>query len=83
MNDQNYPPLEVLERSSLRPDCIYLLYNAFGIYMYVGRTTDSWFLNEIFKVQDFSMIDKSISEDEIFANMADSTYLTALCNIIS
>lgn len=51
--------------------------------MYVGRNTDPYFFNEIFKVQDFTQIDKSISEDEIFANMTDSTYLTALCNILS
>ena len=50
LNDQNYPPLEVLERRSLRPDCIYLSYNAFGIYMYIGRQTDPYFIEQIFKV---------------------------------
>lgn len=50
LNDQNYPPLEVLERCSLRPDCIYLLYNAFSILMYVGRQTDPYFIQMIFKV---------------------------------
>ena len=54
LNDQNYPPLEVLERRSLRPDCIYLSYNAFGIYMYIGRQTDPYFIEQIFKVQDFT-----------------------------
>jgi hypothetical protein len=83
LNDQNYPPLEVLERRSLRPDCIYLSYNAFGIYMYIGRQTDPYFIETIFKVQDFTQIDKQISEDEIFANAAESPYLTALYNIIT
>ena len=33
-------------------------------------------------LQDISQIDKAISEDEIFANVNDSPYLTALYGII-
>ena len=66
LNDQEYPPLEVLERSSVRSDSIYLLYNAMAIYMFVGRHSDPFFIYEIFKVNDISQIDKGISEEEIF-----------------
>lgn len=50
--------------------------------MYIGRYVDPWYINEIFKVQDFKQINRNISEDEIFANAADSAYLTALTSII-
>ena len=58
--------MEVLERSSVRSDSIYLLYNAMAIYMFVGRHSDPFFIYEIFKVNDISQIDKGISEEEIF-----------------
>ena len=48
----------------------------------MGRYTDPYFIYEIFKVQDISQIDREIGEDEIFANVNDSTYLTALYGII-
>lgn len=82
LNDQEYPPLESLERRTIRNDQIYLLYNAVAIYIYVGRYTDPFFIFEIFKVQDITQIDKAIGEDEIFANVGDSGYLTALYGII-
>jgi len=63
-------------------DGIYLCFNAMAIYMYVGRYVDPWYINEIFKVEDIKSINRSISEDEIFANAAESTYLTALTSII-
>lgn len=50
--------------------------------MYVGRYTDPFFIYELFKVEDITQINKNISEDEIFANVADSPYLTALYGII-
>ena len=50
--------------------------------MYVGRYTDPFFIYELFKVEDITQINKNISEDEIFANVTDSPYLTALYGII-
>ena len=82
LNDQEFPALEVLERSSLRPEGIYLLFNSFAIYMYVGRSCDPFFYHELFKVNDYFQIDKNISEDDIFATASESKYLTALSNII-
>ena len=54
LNDQDYPPLETLERASIRSDSIYLCYNSMTIYMYIGRYADPFFIYEIFKVEDFS-----------------------------
>jgi hypothetical protein len=82
LNEAEFPPLEVLERSSLRQDAVFLLFNSFTIYMYVGRQCDPFFYNQLFKVDDYFQIDKNISEDDIFANASESTYLTALSNII-
>ena len=83
LNEQEFPALEVLERNSLRPDMIYMLFNSYSICLFVGRQTDPWFIEEIFKVPNFQNIDKSISEDEMFANAAESKYLTALAGIIN
>lgn len=72
LDDQEYPPLEQLSRASITTDQIYLLYNAFTIYFFVGRNTDPYFIYEIFKANDVTQIDKAISEDEIFANVEES-----------
>lgn len=58
------------------------MYNAVAIYIYVGRYTDPYFIYEIFKVEDISQINKDIGEDDIFANVNESQYLTALYGII-
>jgi hypothetical protein len=59
------------------------LYNGFAIYFYIGRSCDPYFYNELFKVDEYPMIDKNISEEEIFENMDGSTYLTNLYNLIN
>jgi len=61
---------------------MYLLFNSFTIYLYVGRQCDPFFYNELFQVNDYFQIDKNTSEDDIFASVAESNYLTALSNII-
>ncbi len=48
LSDQEWPPLEVLSRNSLRQDGIYILFNSFTIYLFVGRQCDPFFYNEIF-----------------------------------
>jgi hypothetical protein len=82
LNGDEFPALEVLEKSAISNDQIYLAFNSVAIYMYIGRYTDPWYLNEIFKTDNFQQINRTISEDEIFANAADSAYLTALTSII-
>lgn len=59
-----------------------MCYNAFSIFLYVGKDVDPFFLQEIFKVGDFYSIDKAMGEEELFADYANSAYLTALYNII-
>ena len=54
-----------------------------AIYMFVGRHSDPFFILEIFKVNNLQHIDKTISEDEIFQNAAESPYLNSLYNIIN
>ena len=83
LTDQEFPPLEPLERRALQNDQIYLIYDAMAIYLYVGRMSDPFFIYEIFKVNDVSMVEKQISEEEIFENAQDSTYLSALYNIVT
>lgn len=80
---EEFPPLETLERQSLRQDGMYLLFNSFSISLYVGKQCDPWFIGEVLKAQDFANIDKSISEEEIFQDVENSAYLTALNSIIS
>ena len=83
LNDQEFPALEVLERNSLSREGIYLLFNSFTIYMYVGRQCDPYFYQELFKVNDYMQINKMISEDDMFADMDSSEYLKALSGIIN
>ena len=62
---------------------IYLLYNSIQIFLFVGRASDTFFLGQIFKVNDIQQLDKNISEEEIFADVESSSYLTALYSIIN
>ena len=56
-----------------------------SVLLYVGKQCDPWFINEIFKVQDFPHIDRHRAEEEIFAPgyYESSSYLVALYNIIN
>lgn len=60
-----------------------MLYNSIAIYIYVGRNTDPFFIYEIYKVDQIQNIDKSFGEDEMFANVSESAYLTGLYGIIN
>jgi len=51
--------------------------------MFVGRQADPYYIQEIFKCDDFTQIDKSMSEDEMFANAETSAYVAALNGIIN
>src|SRR3569833_117250 len=75
--------MESLERSSIKSEGMYLLYNALSIYIYVGKDLDTFFLQQLFKVDSIHYVDKSISEEEMFADADQSPYLTALYSIIN
>lgn len=85
LNDQAPPAMEALDRSLLGRNQLLLCFNGLAVYIYVGRTCDPWFLNELFKVQDFAQVDRHTGEDELFAVGAyeHSAYLVALYNIIN
>jgi hypothetical protein len=83
LNSAELPPLEILERNSLRQDGIYLLFNSFSIIMYVGRQCDPYFYEQLFKVSEYTHINKNCNEDEIFSGSESSPYLTALSDIIN
>ena len=83
LSDQNYPQLESLDRASIKSDNIYLMFNGLAIYFYVGRHCDPYFIQTIFKTNDFNHIDRLMSEEEIFADYATSDYLNSLYNLIS
>ena len=68
LTDQEFPPLEVLERGSIRSDQVYLMYNSFAIYLYIGRQCDPFFFYELFRATEIGQIDKQMSEDEMFEN---------------
>lgn len=83
LSDQEYPPLESLQRQTLSSSEIYLCFNSFAIYMFVGRMVDPWFIYEIFKVNELNQIDRYMGEERMFENSDQSTYLTALYGIIN
>lgn len=75
--------MESLERAAIRSDNIYLCYNSLALYIYVGKQCDPYFIQTIFKTNDFNHIDRAMSEEEIFADYATSPYLTSLYNLIN
>jgi Gelsolin repeat len=44
--------MESLERASIRTEGLYLLFNTFTIYVYVGKTCDPYYVQQLFKVDD-------------------------------
>lgn len=75
--------MESLERASILSEQIYLIFNSLTIYIYVGKDCDPYFLTQLFKVDDLSLVDKFMSEEEMFADMETSVYLTSLYSIIN
>ena len=67
LSDAEPPGLESLDRSLLARAQLLLCFNGLSVMLYVGRTCDPWFLNELFRVQDFTLIDRHTGEEEIFA----------------
>jgi hypothetical protein len=74
--------MELLERNSIRSDAMYLMFNSLTLYIYVGKQCDPYYIEQVFKAYDVLSIDRQMSEEEMFADMESSQYLTALYNII-
>lgn len=83
LTEEEFPQLEVLSRATLRQDQIYLCYNAQIVAIFVGSQVDPNFLLQLFKIGDFYQINKDMTEEEIFADVEHSTYLTAVYGIIN
>jgi hypothetical protein len=85
LSEQTPPALESLDRALLGRAQLLLGFNGAIVFLYVGRTCDPWYLNELFRVQDFAHVDRHMGEEEIFAQgqYEESAYLVALYNIIN
>lgn len=83
LSEEEFPQLEVLSRRSLRSDQLYLCYNAQMVSIFVGSQCDPNFLLQLFKTNDFRQINKDLTEEEMFAEVEHSTYLTALYGLIN
>ena len=73
----------MLDRETLVSDKIYLCYNAMNVFIFVGRQADPALIETLYKVPEWSQISLSITEEEMFADVDDSTYLTALYSLIN
>lgn len=61
------PPLLNLSRSWLEPTGVYVIFNTFCAYLWVGNQVDSFYLDLLFNVQDQSQLTNlEISEEEVF-----------------
>ena len=68
LTSQSLPPLINLNRSLLDPSGVYVIFNTFNVYLWIGNTVDSFFLDLLFNVQSLKELTHviEISEDEIF-----------------
>lgn len=65
------------------PEQIYLCYNALNVYIFVGAQADPTLIQALYKVGSFQEINYEMTEEEIFADVESSPYLTALYNLIN
>jgi len=73
----------MLVRQAVQSGGVYLCYNSLGSYIFVGREAPQWFIQQLFKVNSFREINKTMSEEEIFADADSSHYLTALYSLLN
>ena len=67
LSSQSLPPLINLNRTWFDSTGIYVIFNTFYVYLWVGNAVDSYFLNLLFNVQSFKEITNiELSEDDIF-----------------
>jgi hypothetical protein len=61
------PPLLNLSRSCLESTGVYVIFNTFNVYLWVGNQVDGFFLDLLFNVQDQGQLNSlDISEEEVF-----------------
>ena len=54
-----------------------------NVVIFVGQQADPALIQAIFKVESFSQIAREMTEDEIFADVEEVAYLTALYSLIN
>ena len=57
--------------------------NAMNVFIFVGKEADPALIETLYKVPEWSQISLSMTEEEIFADVDDSAYLTALYSLIN
>ena len=60
-----------------------MCYNAFHVYLFIGRQADPSLIQMLFKVGSFNEINMVITEEEIFAEVEEMPYLAALYGLIN
>ena len=86
ITDAELPALESLDRSTLQKSPLLLCFNGLAVYIYVGKQCDPYLIQLIFKVQEFTQINKNMGEWDIFPethDVADTSYLAVLQRIIN
>lgn len=67
LNQEAFPGLLNLSRTSLESTGIYVIFNTFGLYIWIGREADPFFLEQLFNVTDLNQLEHlDFSEEELF-----------------
>ena len=61
------PPLLNLSRACLEPTGVYVIFNTFNAFLWVGNQVDSFYLDLLFGIQDINQLTSfDISEEQVF-----------------
>lgn len=67
LSQEEFPSLLNLSRSSLEAHGVYVIFNTFGLYLWIGREADPFFLEQLFNVTDLNQLQHlDFSEEELF-----------------
>lgn len=75
--------MQTLTRATLRSEAIYLIYNGFEVYVWVGSQADPHYLQQLLQVNQFRDLNLTMTEEQIFADTSKSVWLTTLYSIIN
>lgn len=67
LNASSLPPLMNLSRTCMETTGIYVLFNTFNVYLWIGNGVDSFFLDQLFNIQSLNELTNiEISEEDVF-----------------
>lgn len=77
--------MEQPQRSGLSDNEVYICFDSHNVFLYLGRTCDPYYLNELFEVEDIRSLSLNRNEETMFAadRLAASSYLTNLYSLIN